>query len=337
MTFLVTGGAGFIGSALVHSLLNTTKDTVVVLDNMSYASSPRSINYPNRTDKFRFINGNIGDAATVSQILSHYKPAAIFNLAAETHVDRSIEIPSSFIDTNVVATSILLGECLKYWRALGDECAIQFRFHHISTDEVYGSAPEPLSFTEKTAYDPKSPYSATKAAADHLVRAWHHTYGLPTLITNCSNNYGPRQFPEKLIPLVINRALLGAPLPIYGDGLHVRDWLFVDDHVSAIRTVLDRATPGSTYNIGAEQPLANISVVQSICRTLDQLAPKENGQPYEDLITYVQDRPGHDRRYSVDSSKIRSEFGWKPATRFDDGLRITVQWYLENLDWWGHD
>lgn len=337
MTFLVTGGAGFIGSALVQNLLNTTKDIIVVLDNMSYASSSRSINYPNRNDKFRFINGNIGDAATVSQILSHYKPEAIFNLAAETHVDRSIEIPSNFVDTNVVGTSILLGECLKYWHALGDERAKQFRFHHISTDEVYGSAPEPLSFTENTAYDPRSPYSATKAAADHLVRAWHHTYGLPTLITNCSNNYGPRQFPEKLIPLVINRALLGEPLPIYGDGLHVRDWLFVDDHVSAIRTVLDRATPGSTYNIGAEQPLANISVVQSICRTLDQLAPQENGQPHEDLITYVQDRPGHDRRYSVDSTKIRREFGWKPATRFDDGLRITVQWYLKNLDWWAHD
>lgn len=337
MTFLVTGGAGFIGSALVQNLLNTTKDTVVVLDNMSYASSSRSINYHNRSDKFRFINGNINDATTVHQILSHYKPAAIFNLAAETHVDRSIEIPSSFVDTNVVGTSILLEECLKYWRTLSEERAKQFRFHHISTDEVYGSAPEPLSFTENTAYDPRSPYSATKAAADHLVRAWHHTYGLPTLITNCSNNYGPRQFPEKLIPLVINRALLGTPLPIYGDGLHVRDWLFVDDHVSAIRTVLDRATPGSTYNIGGEQPLANISVVQSICRTLDQLAPQENGQPHEDLITYVQDRLGHDRRYSVDSTKIRSEFGWKPATRFHDGLRITVQWYLKNLDWWTHD
>ena len=333
---LVTGGAGFIGANFVLDWLAAGDTPVVNLDKLTYAGNLESLAGVANDARHLFVHGDIGDRALVARLLAEHRPRAIVNFAAESHVDRSIHGPEDFIQTNVVGTFHLLEEARSYWAALAGEERAGFRFLHVSTDEVYGSlGPSDPAFTETTPYAPNSPYSASKAASDHLVRAYHHTYGLPTLTTNCSNNYGPYQFPEKLIPLLLMNALAGKPLPIYGDGSNVRDWLFVADHCNAIRAVLERGKAGETYNIGGCSEKTNLEVVYSLCDMLDQLRPKKSGS-YRDQITFVADRPGHDRRYAIDAGKIQRELGWKPRETFASGIRKTVDWYLEHQDWVQH-
>ncbi len=332
---LVTGGAGFIGGNFVLDwLANPKAEGIVNLDKLTYAGNLANLDFLRDDGRHIFIHGDIGDSNLVAQLFKEYQPRAILNFAAESHVDRSIHGPAEFIQTNVVGTFNLLECAREYWGNLeGDEKAA-FRFHHVSTDEVYGSlsATDP-AFKEANPYEPNSPYSASKAASDHLVRAWFHTYGFPVVTTNCSNNYGPYHFPEKLIPLVILNALNSKPLPIYGDGQQIRDWLYVGDHCSAIREVLAKGKLGETYNIGGWNEKANLDVVHTICNILDELRPRPDGKSYKDQITFVKDRPGHDRRYAIDASKIEKELGWRPAETFDTGIRKTIQWYLDNSDW----
>lgn len=334
MKIIVTGGAGFIGSELVRQLINETSHEVVVLDALTYAGNLDSLAPVAENSNYRFVQADICDSVAIPQLLSEVQPDVIMHLAAESHVDRSIDGPGEFIETNIVGTANLLQATLAYWKTLSSEQKQAFRFHHISTDEVYGTLGDTGLFTEETPYSPNSPYSASKASSDHLVRAWHHTYGLPVLITNCSNNYGPYHFPEKLIPLVILNALHGKPLPVYGKGEQVRDWLYVADHARALRCVVEQGVPGETYNIGGHNEMKNIEVVKTICSLLDELQPREDGRPYEEQITFVTDRPGHDMRYAIDASKIERELGWKPQESFETGLRQTVQWYLNNKEWW---
>lgn len=334
---LVTGGAGFIGANFVLDWLGTGEEPVVNLDKLTYAGNRETLASVDGNSRHVFVQGDIGDSTLVRRLLTTHRPRAVVNFAAESHVDRSIKGPAAFVETNVVGTFHLLEEVRAYWAALSDDDRADFRFLHVSTDEVYGTlGPHEPAFTEQHPYEPNSPYSASKAASDHLVRAWHHTYGLPVLTTNCSNNYGPFHFPEKLIPLVIVNALAGKPLPIYGDGMQVRDWLYVKDHCSAIRRVLERGTVGETYNVGGWNEKPNIEIVQTICRLLDELRPRSDGKAYADQITYVQDRPGHDRRYAIDARKLERELGWKPAETFDTGIRKTVEWYLSNAAWVGN-
>jgi len=335
MRILVTGGAGFIGSALVRHLINDTDHEVLNLDKLTYAGVLASLAPVDQSPRYRFVQGDICDEALVGKLLAEFQPDVVAHLAAESHVDRSIDGPGAFIKTNVVGTFAMLNQARGYWESLPAERQASFRFHHISTDEVFGSLGEDGFFTETTAYDPRSPYSASKASSDHLVRAWGHTYGLPVLVTNCSNNYGPYHFPEKLIPLVIIKAMNGEPLPVYGDGSNVRDWLYVEDHARALRTVFESGVPGETYNVGGNSERRNIDVVNAICAALDNQVPRADGQSYARQITFVADRPGHDHRYAIDATKIASELGWKPQQTFEDGIATTVAWYLDNKDWWG--
>jgi dTDP-glucose 4,6-dehydratase len=330
---LVTGGCGFIGSAFVLRWLHDQNEPILNLDALTYAGHPGNLASIQDDPRYLFVRGDIGDFPLVQQLLAKHRPRAILNFAAESHVDRSIAAPDAFVQTNVVGTVKLLQAAHAYWQGLPPDEAGRFRFLHVSTDEVYGSlqADEP-PFAETNAYEPNSPYSASKAASDHFVRAWQHTFGLPTVTTNCSNNYGPRQFPEKLIPLMIHNGLKGRSLPVYGDGRQVRDWLHVDDHCSGLRAVLERGRVGETYNIGGRSERTNLQVVHAICAALDALVPRSDGS-YRELITHVQDRPGHDRRYAIDDSKIARELGWQPAISFEDGMRQTIQWYLEHQDW----
>jgi dTDP-glucose 4,6-dehydratase len=331
-TLLVTGGAGFIGANFVLQAI-ADGHTVVNLDKLTYAGNLQTLATLDGDPRHVFVKGDIGDRELVASLLAKHAPDAILNFAAESHVDRSIDGPAAFVETNVVGTLGLL-ECARdYWRELEGDRADAFRFLHVSTDEVYGSLGAEGLFTEMTPYAPNSPYSASKAASDHLVRAFQHTYGLPTLTTNCSNNYGPFQFPEKLIPLVIQKALEGAALPIYGDGMNVRDWLFVEDHCSAITRVLDAGRVGETYNVGGNSERANLVVVRTICAILDELRPMADGRAHEALVTFVRDRPGHDRRYAIDASKLKNELGWSPAHTFESGIRATVEWYLSHDAW----
>jgi dTDP-glucose 4,6-dehydratase len=330
---LVTGGAGFIGSNFVLHWLEQSDEAVVNLDALTYAGNLRNLESLADDPRHVFVHGDIGDRALIDRLLAEHRPRAIVHLAAESHVDRSIHGPGEFMRTNVQGTFTLLEAARTYWASLPDAERSAFRFHHVSTDEVYGSlAPGAPAFAENHPYEPNSPYSASKAASDHLVRAWHHTYGLPVVTTNCSNNYGPYHFPEKLIPLIIVNALSGRPLPVYGDGQQIRDWLYVKDHCSGIRAVLERGRLGETYNIGGWNEQANIDIVRTICGLLDELRPDPAG-PYSRLITHVADRPGHDRRYAIDARKIERELGWRPAETFTSGIRKTVQWYLDNADW----
>ncbi len=331
---LVTGGAGFIGSNFILQWLSHEPGAVVNLDKLTYAGNPANLNEVFRDPHYTFIHGDIGDRELVGRSLAHHRPRAIVHLAAESHVDRSIHDPDDFIRTNVNGTFNLLEETRSYWTGLSTEEKNAFRFLHVSTDEVFGSLePDSPAFSELTAYAPNSPYAASKAASDHLVRAYHHTYGLPTLTTNCSNNYGPYQFPEKLIPLMILNAMAGKPLPVYGDGRNVRDWLFVSDHCEAIRTVLAKGVVGETYNIGGQAEKPNLEIVKMICDILDELRPDDPIVPHRNLITFVKDRPGHDRRYAMDTCKIKRDLGWKPCESFESGIRNTVQWYLANEEW----
>jgi dTDP-glucose 4,6-dehydratase len=329
----VTGGAGFIGSAVVRHLLDDTHAFVINIDKLTYAACLDSIPQAHGNPRYCFARVDICDGQVLRQLFDQYQPCYVMNLAAESHVDRSIDRPAEFIQTNVVGTFVLLQETLRYWRGLDHSRQSSFRFHHISTDEVYGTLGADSLFTETTAYAPNSPYSASKASSDHLVRAWHATYGLPTIITNCSNNYGPYQFPEKLIPHMIIRALAGESLPIYGDGQNVRDWVYVDDHAKALTSVVERGRVGETYNIGGRNERANLVVVQSICELLDRLQPLAEN-PHRRLISFVADRPGHDRRYAIDASKMEGELGWRAGETFESGLAKTVKWYLENRSWW---
>ncbi len=329
---LVTGGAGFIGANFV---LKAVEDSISIinLDKLTYAGNLKTLESLENNPLHVFVQGDIGDRELVTRLLAEYKPDAVVNFAAESHVDRSIDGPAAFIETNVVGTLGLLEATRDHWKSLPADQAAAFRFLHVSTDEVYGSLGDEGMFTEETPYAPNSPYSASKAASDHLVRAFHHTYGLPVLTTNCSNNYGPFQFPEKLIPLVIQKALAGEPLPVYGDGMNVRDWLFVGDHCSAIRRVLDQGRVGETYNVGGNAERPNITVVKAVCAILDERRPLAGGGRREELITFVRDRPGHDRRYAIDSSKLQSELGWSPSQTFESGIAATVDWYLSNPAW----
>jgi len=331
-TWLVTGGAGFIGGNFVLEAVKAG-NRVVNLDALTYAGNLDTLSSLQGNASHVFVHGDIGDRALVSRLLAEHQPEAVLNFAAESHVDRSIDGPGAFIQTNVVGTLGLLEAARDYWKALAEPARSAFRFLHVSTDEVYGSLGQTGKFTETTPYAPNSPYSASKAASDHLVRAFHHTYGLPVLTTNCSNNYGPYHFPEKLIPLVIAKALAGEPLPVYGDGKNVRDWLFVTDHCSAIRTVLAKGQVGETYNVGGNAERQNIEVVQAICALLDQRRPRADGKPRSSQITYVTDRPGHDRRYAIDATKLKEQLGWEPQHTFEQGIAMTVDWYLANQDW----
>jgi dTDP-glucose 4,6-dehydratase len=333
MKIIVTGGAGFIGSAVVRHIIASSNWQVINLDNLTYAGNLESVGDAARNDRYGFAKVDILDSAAVRALLEREQPDAIMHLAAESHVDRSIDGPDAFINTNVTGTYRLLDEAHRYWRALDGEKKSAFRFHHVSTDEVYGSLPATGAFTEETPYRPNSPYSASKASSDHLVRAWFHTFGLPVVITNCSNNYGPCQFPEKLIPLTIVRALEGKSLPVYGKGENVRDWLYVEDHVRALIAVLERGRLGETYNIGGNAERQNIEVVRTVCALLDEISPRPGGRPRAELIEFVTDRPGHDLRYAIDAAKIRSDLGWRPQESFEGGLRKTVLWYLENRTW----
>jgi len=334
-TLLVTGGAGFIGANFVLQAV-AAGNRVINLDKLTYAGNLQTLESLNGNDQHVFVKGDIGERGLIASLLDQHRPHAIVNFAAESHVDRSIDGPAEFIQTNVVGTLGLLESTRDYWRGLEGESRSGFRFLHVSTDEVYGSLGNEGLFTENTPYAPNSPYSASKAASDHLVRAFHHTYGLPTLTTNCSNNYGPFQFPEKLIPLVIQKALSGESLPVYGDGMNVRDWLFVGDHCSAIQRVLEAGRVGETYNVGGNSERANLTVVKTICAILDERAALASGKPRESLITFVRDRPGHDRRYAIDASKLKTELGWEPSQTFESGIRATVSWYLDNQAWVQH-
>jgi dTDP-glucose 4,6-dehydratase len=337
MTLLVTGGAGFIGANFVLDWLNASNETIINLDKLTYAGNPETLASLQGDARHQLIQGDIGDAALVSRLLAEHKPRAVVNFAAESHVDRSIHGPGDFIETNIVGTFHLLESVRGYWTDLPLADKTAFRFLHVSTDEVYGSlAKTDPAFAETHRYEPNSPYSASKAASDHLVRAWHHTYGLPVLTTNCSNNYGPYHFPEKLIPLMIVNALAGKPLPVYGDGMQIRDWLYVKDHCSAIRRVLEAGRLGEVYNVGGWNEKPNIEIVQTICQLLDEMRPKADGISYASQITYVTDRPGHDRRYAIDARKLEAELGWKPAETFETGIRKTVEWYLSHPDWVAH-
>jgi len=337
MTILVTGAAGFIGSNFVLDWLEQCNEPVVNLDLLTYAGNLENLKDLIGDPRYQFAFGNIGDRELVGKLLADTKPRAVINFAAESHVDRSIHGPGEFIQTNIVGTFNLLESVRGYWNDLPEDQKTAFRFLHVSTDEVYGSlTKEDPPFSETNQYEPNSPYSASKAASDHLVRAWHHTYGLPVLTTNCSNNYGPYHFPEKLIPLCILNALNGKPLPIYGDGQQIRDWLYVKDHCSAIRRVLEAGQLGETYNVGGWNEKANLDVVNTLCTILDELQPRADGQSYKTQITFVQDRPGHDRRYAIDARKLEKELGWKPQETFETGIRKTVQWYLDNQEWVSH-
>ncbi len=330
---LVTGGAGFIGSNFVRQWIAEERSPLVNLDKLTYAGNLDSLAEVEGHPRYAFVQGDIGDSPLVARLLAEHRPRAIVHFAAESHVDRSIDGPAAFVETNVVGTFRLLEAARRHWCGLPEPERAAFRFLHVSTDEVYGALGPSGKFTETTPYAPNSPYSASKAASDHFVRAYHHTFGLPVLVTNCSNNYGPYQFPEKLIPLMILNALEGRPLPVYGDGQQVRDWLYVEDHCRAIRAVLARGTPGEVYNIGGDCERANLDVVRSICRIVDDLRPGLPHAPCWSLVTYVTDRPGHDRRYAIDASKIRGQLGWQPQECFESGLRRTVAWYLEHRDW----
>lgn len=331
---IVTGGAGFIGSALVRHLINDTEATVLVIDKLTYAGNLESLSAVSDSPRYSFLQADICDQGAMDRAFQEFGPNTIFHLAAESHVDRSIDGPGEFIRTNILGTATLLQSALTWWRSLAGT-GRDFVFQHISTDEVYGTLGSEGYFTEKTPYSPHSPYSASKASSDHLVRAWHDTYGLPTLITNCSNNYGPYHFPEKLIPLVVLNALELKPLPVYGAGANVRDWLHVEDHVAALRLVNEKGESGQTYNVGGHNERTNLQVVETICAILDELRPRSDGKRYAELIQFVTDRPGHDLRYAIDPSKLMNELGWKPRYTFDTGIRATVQWYLDNEWWWG--
>jgi dTDP-glucose 4,6-dehydratase len=337
MKILVTGGAGFIGSAVIRNIINNTTDSVINLDKLTYAGNLESLSAVEGNERYSFEEADICNRTELDRILQQYQPDIIMHLAAESHVDRSIDGPAEFIETNIVGTYTLLEAARQYWNALDGTKKLSFRFHHISTDEVYGDleGPEDL-FTEATAYAPSSPYSASKASSDHLVRAWQRTYGLPTVITNCSNNYGPYHFPEKLIPLVILNALEGKPLPVYGNGFQVRDWLYVEDHARALYKVVSDGVVGETYNIGGHNEKTNIEVVQTICSLLEEFVPNKPAgvECYQDLINYVADRPGHDIRYAIDATKIADELNWTPSETFESGIRNTVLWYLNNKTWW---
>lgn len=337
-TVLVTGGAGFIGSEVIRQFVNDTDFTVVNVDKLTYAGNLESLQSVSGDPRYYFEQVDICDSANVARLFEQYQPSAIMHLAAESHVDRSIDGPAEFIHTNIFGTYTLLEAARQYWSGLGEEKKSAFRFHHVSTDEVYGTLGETGLFTEETAYAPNSPYSASKSSSDHLVRAWHHTYGLPVVTTNCSNNYGPYQFPEKLIPLVILNAITGQPLPIYGKGDQIRDWLYVEDHARALRLVMEIGIPGEVYNIGGHNEKTNLDVVKTICSHLDELVPNHPGGigKYEGLITFVADRPGHDQRYAIDASKIQRELGWTPQETFDSGIKKTIQWYLDNQTWCDH-
>lgn len=337
MKIIVTGGAGFIGSAVVRNIINNTRDEAIVVDSLTYAGNLESLTEVADNPRYHFEQVNICDRQALDELFSKYQPDAVMHLAAESHVDRSIDGPAAFIETNVVGTYTLLEATRQYWNKLEDSAKQAFRFHHISTDEVYGDleGTDDL-FTETTPYAPSSPYSASKASSDHLVRAWLRTYGLPTIVTNCSNNYGPYHFPEKLIPLIILNAVAGKPLPVYGNGSQIRDWLYVEDHARALYTVVTKGEVGETYNIGGHNERKNIDVVKTICGLLEELVPNKPAgvASYTDLITYVKDRPGHDLRYAIDASKIERELGWTPAETFETGIRKTVEWYLNNQTWW---
>nr|WP_282552666.1 dTDP-glucose 4,6-dehydratase [Providencia stuartii] len=339
MKILVTGGAGFIGSAVIRHIINNTNDTVINVDKLTYAGNLESLTSICEDPRYTFVQADICDSAAITNIFNLHQPDAIMHLAAESHVDRSIDGPSEFIQTNIIGTYTLLEAARQYWNQLPADKKATFRFHHISTDEVYGDLESTTDlFTETTPYAPSSPYSASKASSDHLVRAWQRTYGLPTLVTNCSNNYGPFHYPEKLIPLMILNALEGKPLPVYGNGQQIRDWLYVEDHARALYKVVTEGKVGETYNIGGHNEKANIDVVKTICNILEELVPNKpnNIQSYSDLITYVTDRPGHDLRYAIDATKIKNELNWVPAETFETGLRKTVEWYLANNEWVEH-
>ncbi|SEM01902.1 dTDP-glucose 4,6-dehydratase [Sphingomonas palmae] len=334
MRIFVTGGAGFIGSALVRHLIEHTDHEVLNFDKLTYAGTLSTVERVADSNRYRFVQGDICDADAVRAAITEFKPDVITHLAAESHVDRSIDGPGAFVQTNVVGTYTMLAEARAYWLGLDEDARAAFRFHHISTDEVYGTLGDTGLFTEDTPYDPRSPYSASKAGSDHLVSAWGHTFGLPVLITNCSNNYGPYHFPEKLIPLMIAKALDGEKLPIYGRGDQVRDWLFVEDHVRALQAVFERGEVGRTYNVGGHNERQNIDVVRTLCSILDELRPRADGRPYAEQMSEVADRPGHDKRYAIDASRIGDELGWYPQETFESGIRKTVEWYLANEDWW---
>jgi dTDP-glucose 4,6-dehydratase len=334
MRILLTGGAGFIGSALVRQLIEHSDHEVLNFDKLTYAGTLTTVEKVSNSNRYRFVQGDICDGAAVRAAIEEFRPEIITHLAAESHVDRSIDGPDAFIQTNIVGTFQMLTEARRYWQTLEGAAKDAFRFHHISTDEVFGSLGETGFFTEETPYDPRSPYSASKASSDHLVSAWGHTFGLPVLITNCSNNYGPYHFPEKLVPLMIVKALAGETLPVYGKGDQVRDWLFVEDHARALQTVFEKGQVGRTYNIGGNNEKQNVEVVNTVCAILDRLRPRADGQSYATQIGYVADRPGHDKRYAIDATRIKNELGWSPAETFDSGIEKTVAWYLANESWW---
>ena len=334
MRIFVTGGAGFIGSALVRHLIGHSGHEVLNFDKLTYAGTLSTVEEVASSERYRFVQGDICDADAVRAAIADFRPDIVTHLAAESHVDRSIDGPGAFVQTNIVGTYVMLAEARGYWMGLDGEARTAFRFHHISTDEVYGSLGEDGLFTEETPYDPRSPYSASKAGSDHLVSAWGHTYGLPVLITNCSNNYGPYHFPEKLIPLMIAKAVDGEPLPVYGAGDQVRDWLFVEDHVRALQAVFERGQIGRTYNVGGHNEKQNIEVVHTVCAILNRLRPRADGASYAAQITSVADRPGHDKRYAIDATRIGDELGWHPQETFETGIEKTVRWYLDNEAWW---
>lgn len=334
LRILVTGGAGFIGSALVRHLVGNTDHEVLNVDALTYAGNLASLAGIEDSNRYRFTRADVCDREAMAKLMADFQPDVVTHLAAESHVDRSIDGPAAFIQTNLVGTFSMLAAALDYWRGLGADRQKAFRFHHISTDEVFGALGDEGFFTEETAYDPRSPYSASKAGSDHLVRAWHHTYGLPVLVTNCSNNYGPYHFPEKLIPLMIIKCLAGEKLPVYGAGSNVRDWLYVDDHVRALTAVFERGVPGESYMIGGRSERKNLAVVETICDTLDTIRPRADGKSYREQINFVADRPGHDFRYAIDASKLERELDWKPLENFETGIEKTIRWYLDNEGWW---